>query len=216
MGQRCEPRKAVQLPVRIFGTDAQGRIFSESATTLDISRSGAKLIGVQANISVGEIIGLSYGRNKVHFRVKWTGQRGTQAEGQVGLLNLTPERPLWDQPLPLGIIDNFCPEFRGERRKSPRVKCAVPVELRPAGEANMWGKASDISLGGCFVEMPIPLKADTKFEIALWLGDSKLRLNGEVASSAPGFGIGVRFVNVRPEDRAILAEHIDAICHQSA
>jgi hypothetical protein len=113
--------------------------------------------------------------------------------------------------LPLGVIDSFKAEFHGERRMSPRFKCDVPVEIHPEGEANMYGKASDISLGGCFVEMPIPLKPDAKFDIALWLGQTKLHLKAEVASTAPGFGIGVRFVNVTPADRECLQKHIDEI-----
>ncbi|HZP16843.1 MAG TPA: hypothetical protein VFB00_02680, partial [Terriglobales bacterium] len=122
MGKRREPRKAVQLPVRVFGTDKQGRIFSETVTTVDVSHSGAKLTGVKAQINVDEIIGLTYGKNKAHFRVKWIGQQGTAGEGLVGLLNLSPERPLWDFPLPVSVIlDNFRDEPRSERRKSPRV-----------------------------------------------------------------------------------------------
>jgi len=214
MGKRSEPRKAVQVPVRIFGTDQQGRIFSETVNTVDVSRSGAKLTGVKAQLKVDEIIGLSCGPNRVHFRVKWAGQPGTPMEGQIGLINLTPERPLWDLHLLLGVIDTFRPELHGERRKTPRVKCDVPVELRPEGEANMWGKASDLSLGGCFVEMPIPLKPDTKFEIALWIGETKVRLRGEVASTAPGFGIGVRFVSVGAAERDLLAKHIDALAKE--
>jgi hypothetical protein len=197
--------------VRIFGTDQQGRIFSETVTTVDVSRSGVKLTGVKASISVDEIVGLTCGKNKAHFRVKWIGQSGSSTEGQIGLLNLTPERPLWDLNLPVAISDAFRPEFRGERRKTPRVNCDVPVQLLPTGEANMWGKASDISLGGCFVEMAIPLKSEARFEISLWLGNTKLRLRGEVASTAPGYGIGVRFMEVTPEQQQILGKHIDAL-----
>ena len=213
MGKRGEPRMPVQLPVRIFGTDLQGRIFSERVSTIDVSRSGAKLSGVKAKIKGDEIIGLTCGEKKAHFRVKWIGQPGTATEGQVGLLNLTPERPLWHLNLPLGLTDSFRPEHRGERRKTPRFKCDVPVEVRPRGEANMWGKASDISLGGCFVEMTIPLKPDAKFEISLWLGESKIMLQGEVASAAPGYGIGVRFVNVTRQDQESLGKFINQITH---
>ncbi|HEX6802868.1 MAG TPA: PilZ domain-containing protein [Terriglobales bacterium] len=211
MGKRAEPRKPMQVPVRIFGTDHKGRIFSENVTTLDISRSGAKLAGVKAAIRVDEIIGLTYGRNKVHFRVKWTGKPGTPAEGQIGLLNLTPERPLWDFPLPVSIFDNFQREPLGERRRWVRIKCEVPLELHLEGTPNMYGKASDLSAGGCFIEMPIPLPTDSKFEIALWLGETKLRLRGEVVSSSPGFGVGVRFVGISAQDREFLVRHVDTL-----
>jgi hypothetical protein len=52
---------------------------------------------------------------------------------------------------------------------------------------------------------------DTKFELALWLGETKLRLKGEVTSTSPGFGIGVRFKNVSPENQEFLRRHIQVI-----
>lgn len=215
MGKRQEPRKLVQVPVRIFGTDQQGRIFSENVMTIDVSHSGVKLAGVRAKVNVDEIVGLTYGRNKVHFRVKWIGQPGTPFDGQIGLQNLTPDRPLWDFALPHLTLDSFRIESLGDRRKSLRVKCDVPVELRPEGEPTMWGKATDLSLGGCFVEMPIPLKLDQKFEISLWLSGTKLRLKASVASTAPGFGIGVRFTEVVAADLEFLDRHLQLMAIQT-
>ena len=46
MGTRRELRKKVVLSVRIFGTDATGRIFSESVSTVNVSYEGAMLNGV--------------------------------------------------------------------------------------------------------------------------------------------------------------------------
>jgi hypothetical protein len=75
----------------------------------------------------------------------------------------------------------------------------------------IWGKVSDLSLGGCFVEMPIPLKQGASFEITLWLGNTKLRVQGQVATTAPGFGIGVRFSDISAENQQFLRSHIEAI-----
>lgn len=211
MGKRREPRKAMQVPVRIFGTDVDGKIFSEKVTTASVSNSGVRLDGVRARLTVDEIVGLTYGKNKVHFRVKWVGIPGTPTEGAVGLVNLTPERPLWDFPLPHPVLDNFREDSRGDRRTSPRVKCAVSVELKVEGEASMWGKASDLSIGGCFVEMPIPLKQGTKFEIVLWISGTKLKVQAAVASSAPGYGIGIRFIDVSSQDKELLRGFISTI-----
>jgi len=210
MGKRREPRKPIELPLRIFGTDQGGKIFSENVTTIDVSQHGAKLRGVRARIKPDEIIGGTRGSNKVHFRVKWVGEPGTPNEGQVGLLNLTPEKPFWGLTFPSGALDNF--RFADkDRRQSIRVKCSISGELHPAQQPVIWARISDLSVGGCFVEMPIPLKVDTSFEIALWLGDIKLRVKGEVASAAPGYGIGLRFVNTSQQDREILQRHIASI-----
>lgn len=204
MGKRREPRKAMQVPVRIFGTDREGNIFSENVSTLDVSRSGVKLTGIRATLQNEEVIGLTYGRNKVHFRVRWTGAPNTPSHGQAGLRNLAPEKPLWDFSLPGAYADNFRDAGTSERRKSIRVRCAVSVELRPPGAVVIRGRASDLSLGGCFVEMPAPLPLESRMEVSLWLNQTKLRLQGSVASAAPGFGIGVRFLNVNAHDRDLL------------
>jgi hypothetical protein len=213
LGKRSEPRKPLEVQVRIFGTDVDGKIFSEKVTTLDVSHGGVRLGGVRAHLKIDEIIGLTYGANKVHFRVKRVSPPGSP-DGIVGLVNLTPERPLWDFPLPHAVLDNFRAESLGERRQSPRVKCAVSVELRVEGESTMWGKASDLSVGGCFVEMPIPLKEGCNLEISLWLVDTKLKLQACVASSAPGFGIGVRFTDVSPPSRELLNSFIATVAAQ--
>ena len=202
MGQRQEPRKEIRLPVRIFGTDDHGRAFSENVFTVDISRGGAKLTGVQSQIKPGEIIGMAYGHRKGRFLVKWVRQPPTSREGQIGLQNASPEKSIWDFPLPHAGIDEFGRQSAGaERRKHPRLKSDNSVELHPQGEvAPTWGKATDLSVGGCFVEMPIPLKQGTVLKLGLWIKESKLWLNGKVVNSRPGFGIGIQFMDLSHED----------------
>lgn len=107
MGRRSEPRKPAQLPVRVFGTDCNGKIFSENVTTVDVSANGARIGGVLAKVKMDEVIGLTYGKSKVHFRVKWVGEAGAPTQTQLGLLNLTPGKTLWDVPLPAPAMDAF-------------------------------------------------------------------------------------------------------------
>jgi hypothetical protein len=73
------------------------------------------------------------------------------------------------------------------------------VQLHPEGQAApIWGKAVDLSKGGCFIEMSIPLPLGTKLKIGLWLSENKLLLQGKVVNSRPGFGVGVQFTAVPP------------------
>src|SRR5260370_39964829 len=197
MGKRREPRKPIEVPVRIFGTDSGGKIFSENVTTVDVSHNGAKLGGVRARVKVEEIIGVAYGKNKVHFRVKWAGEPGSPPDGQIGLLNLTPEQPFWDFPLPSGTTDNFSFADK-DRRQSVRVQCSISAELHPVGQPVIWGKVSDLSLGGCFVEMPMPLPVHASVEIALWLGEARLRLRCGGLRAFAGFGLVGGFSNLCP------------------
>ena len=213
MGQRREPRTQIRLPVRIFGTDQDGRPFSENVFTIDVSREGARLQGVQARIKVGEIIGLSHGTNKGRFRVKWTGQIGSAAQGQIGLQNNDPRKALWTVALPEPKIDSYGRQSKAaERRLHPRLKSTNSVELHPDGQAApIWGKASDLSLGGCFVEMPMPLKVGTSIKVGLWIKESKLWVTGKVVNSRPGFGIGVQFTAMTSEDADRLRTFLQSI-----
>jgi PilZ domain-containing protein len=201
MGQRRESRVETRVPVRIFGTDASGRPFSENVFTVNVSREGARISGMQALIKSGEIIGLSYKQNKGRYVVKWVGQMGTPQAGEIGLFNATPGKFIWDFELPDSGVDPHRFLARGERRKHPRVKCSTAVELRVPGEpAPVRAKAVDLSLGGCFVELPVPLKLGTNFEVVVWIAGTKLVVNARVASSSPGFGIGVAFREMSAED----------------
>jgi len=217
MSISVEPRKAIEVPVRVFGTDCNGKPFYENLTTVDVSLRGAKLGGLKAKLQLDEIIGLTYGKNKAHFRVKWIGTPGTATEGVLGLLNLTPGKPLWDFPISQLDAETADIQPSGERRRWPRVKCSVSVEIRAAGEAIIWGKASDLSQGGCFIEMAIPLHNGISFDIALWLGEAKLHLQGQVVSVQPGFGNGVRFLGLTSEHQAHLRRFIETIApHEAA
>lgn len=217
MSISVEPRKAIEVPVRVFGTDCNGKPFYENLTTVDVSLQGAKLGGLKAKLQLDEIIGLTYGKNKAHFRVKWIGTPGTATEGVLGLLNLTPGKPLWDFPISQLDAETADIQPSGERRRWPRVKCSVSVEIRAAGEAIIWGKASDLSQGGCFIEMAIPLRNGISFDIALWLGEAKLHLQGQVVSVQPGFGNGVRFLGLTSEHQTHLRRFIETIApHEAA
>jgi PilZ domain len=214
-GKRCEPRKEVEVAVRIFGTDGNGKIFSEKASTVNVSRQGVALRGVQSQLKPDEVIGLSYGPNKVHFRVKWVGEPGTPKAGHVGLQNISPDKPLWDFPVPTNRMDEFRPQARTgpDRRKHPRLKCSSSVELHPLQGAPIWGKTTDLSLGGCFIEMAIPLRNAEKVKLGIWVEQTKLWAQGVVISSTPGFGIGIKFTEISEADLERLSKFLKSITH---
>lgn len=210
MGRRREPRKEMQVPVRIFGTDRDGQVFSENAVTVNISQQGVQLSGVQAKLNLDETIGLSCGKNRGHFRVKWIGTPGTPKAGHVGLLNLAPEKPLWDFSLPSSIPDNY--QLRiAEQRKHPRFKCHNSVELHTPDGASFWATIADLSVGGCYVEMGIPMPPGTKLKVGIWIGETKCWADCEVAYSAPGLGTGLRFRRISEADLDRIRQFLAAL-----
>ena len=83
----------------------------------------------------------------------------------------------------------------GNRRGEQRYACKLGAEVYRLGTSvpNRC-TLSDISEGGCYVEMPSPLTGQTGVEILVRTADTKLRIRGQVLTAHPGFGMGVRFM----------------------
>lgn len=210
MGKRSEIRKDIQVPVRIFGTDSTGAVFSQKVVTINISRNGVEVAGVEANLAVNEIIGLTYGTNRVHFRVKWVGKPDTPRAGHLGLLNVSPGKPLWDFPLESSSADPYQAEV-SENRKTPRYRCQNSIEIHIHNGASFWGTVADLSVAGCYAELAIPMEVGTKLRVAIWFGQAKAWAEGEVAHRTPGFGVGIRFTSISPEDSEIIRQYLSTL-----
>jgi hypothetical protein len=210
MSKRREPRKEVETSVRVFGTDTSGKVFSEKVTTVNISQHGVELSGVSVHLTPDDIVGLSYANNRVHFRVKWVGKPGTPKEGHVGLLNISPGKPLWDFALPAPAPDHHRPTIV-EGRKHPRFKCPNSIELHSEAGASFWATIADLSVGGCYIEMALPFPKGSKVKVGIWIGETKVWADGEVAHSAPGLGIGVKFTGISDAHLQRLRQFLDTL-----
>ncbi len=213
MVARREPRKDIRVPVRIFGTDVNGKPFNENVFTVNVSRGGAMVIEVKTQLKVGETIGIAYGQTKARYLVRWIAPpKGPQAN-LVGLETVKTEDVIWDFPLPEpGSEDTARARAINERRRNPRLRCSLSVELHPATQENrIWGRVADISLGGCFVEMSSPLKEGTQLRLALWIQEKKVWVLGKVAGLRLGSGVGVEFLEMKDDDREQLKRYIDSL-----
>ena len=110
--------------------------------------------------------------------------------------------------------DIFTPCWGQDRRRYPRMKCFVAVELHIDGSpAPVWGNLSNTSLGGGFVETVTPVKTGVKLEIGLWVANGKiwvkgLILNGIVTRSNPSFGVRLKFDNMEPAESETLRQFL--------
>jgi len=103
-------------------------------------------------------------------------------------------------------------KLQPERRKYPRNKIAVQVELRlEDAPAPTHTQTSDLSLGGCYVEMSFTLAVGSKVDMALWLGDDKVLAKGVVITQHSYFGNGFQFVNLAPADQSKLARFLGSL-----
>ena len=85
----------MRLPVRVFGTDGQGRPFNLMVQTLDIAMLGARLCGVK-HLEVGSVVHLEHRRSRARYRVAWI----SHSDSQLGLECLEPAKCIWGNPLP--------------------------------------------------------------------------------------------------------------------
>jgi hypothetical protein len=110
--------------------------------------------------------------------------------------------------------DIFTPCWGQDRRRYPRMKCFVAVELRVDGSPTpVWGNLANTSLGGGFVETATPLKTGVKLEIGLWVANGNiwvkgLVLNGIVTRINPSFGVRLKFDNMEPSEREKLRQFL--------
>ncbi len=97
------------------------------------------------------------------------------------------------------------PDRIQERRRFPRVKSALALELRyPGGVAPVRATTSELSLSGCYIETMFTLEVGTNLDVVLWLDGQRLAAKGVVATRYPQVGNGIDLTDMKPEDRAKL------------
>ncbi|HEX8816754.1 MAG TPA: PilZ domain-containing protein [Terriglobales bacterium] len=103
------------------------------------------------------------------------------------------------------------------RRKFPRYKTTIAVELWPDGATvASRNQTSEISVGGCYIEMNFTYQAGAHLKIILWVGDEKIATEAQVITHDFGFGNGICFLNMSDADKAKLKKHLDTLEPTSA
>ncbi|HWY20911.1 MAG TPA: PilZ domain-containing protein [Candidatus Acidoferrum sp.] len=91
------------------------------------------------------------------------------------------------------------------RRGQTRYACRLGAEVYQQGSSvRNYCHLSDLSPGGCYLEMPLAFPAGTPIEITVRTQEMKLRLSGLVKASHPGYGMGVSFkLNTKDERHGV-------------
>lgn len=80
------------------------------------------------------------------------------------------------------------------RRTQTRYACRLGAEVYYTGTSvPNHCCLTDLSSGGCYLEVPLPFPAGSSVEILVRTHEMKLRLRGTVQASHPGYGMGVAF-----------------------
>lgn len=80
------------------------------------------------------------------------------------------------------------------RRTQKRYACRLGAEVYRTGTSvPNHCCLTDLSSGGCYLEVPLPFPINSSVEILVRTYEMKLRLRGQVLASHPGYGMGVAF-----------------------
>jgi hypothetical protein len=224
VGRRGEQRIAISFSVVVRGTDPRGYPFAVTTETRDVSRSGARLKGLTHIVEAGWKVEIECQDQRAWYRVQWVGQDNSPRAGQVGVRCLEPGKHIWGLPPKEWEPDTYDPSkpdsLAGqtrtgaaknatasppERRRFARHTCRIGAQVATSTDGlRMAGTVTDISLGGCYVEMLSPLPVGTPVELSFELDSSPVDFPAKVRSSHMGFGMGLAFTGVSPENMEIL------------
>jgi hypothetical protein len=215
MGRRHEQRTKVSLPVRISGVDRDGNPFAQTATVVEISCRGARLSDVRCLRESGDFIEIKHNNLRAKFRVEWIGTPGTIDDGQAGVSSIEPSKNIWRRdPGPM-IHDSYevpavpTSSFAAtaaqpamqhaawdgkDRRGSSRIHLSGTVRVQVEGASfPIWAELSDISLGGCYVHMLIPITKGSTVTMSMTIQQQTFTAKGSVVTADPGVGAGIKF-----------------------
>lgn len=98
------------------------------------------------------------------------------------------------------------------RRVLARYACRLGAEVYLTG-SSVPNRCclTDLSAGGCYLEMALPFPQKSTVEIIVRTYEMKLRVRGTVLTSHPGYGMGIGFDLKNKEERANLKQLTDFV-----
>jgi hypothetical protein len=97
-----------------------------------------------------------------------------------------------------------------DRRRHPRY--SVQIEIHPDGtEVPMRLETTDLSRGGCYVQLMMTLSVGVRLRATLWLDGTPIVVRGLVVTRHPQFGNGIMFVDFEGEGATLLDRYLNAV-----
>ncbi len=97
-----------------------------------------------------------------------------------------------------------------ERRRSPRYRFVADVEIiEVASDTKLKARTSDLSIGGCFLDMLNPSPVGTEIRVTISHASANFVAIGRVAFVVPNMGMGVAFTNVDGNQMEVLQRWLE-------
>jgi len=213
MDKRPETRVEADIPVRIWGMDADGRPFFQNALAGNLSSEGAHLSHINHTLKIGDIIGIQYGEKKSRFHVIWIKNSVAPGRNQAGVRVLAPQSVPWDQVTAEARTPQAKPVQGREKRRFARHRVQFPLQISFPDQqrAHMQCNATDMGGRGCYVETMLPLHIGMNVIVTFWVDSEKITTNGIVRASDPGVGMGIEFTSLETPLQQRLQEYLEKI-----
>jgi PilZ domain len=99
-----------------------------------------------------------------------------------------------------------------DRRFHRRYTVQVQIELHQEGnDVPMRLATTDLSRGGCYVELMMPFSIGTHVQATLWLNVHRIVIQGRVVTCHPQYGNGIMFEKFEGQAERLLHEYLDSI-----
>jgi hypothetical protein len=211
MANDQEQRVPLDVTVRVYGMDLANKPFSKSAHTVNIGKDAVCLSGVDVALKVDDIVGVQYGNEKARFRIASAGPAGTAQAGLLELCCVQPDKNIWGDLITSAPAQaekapapkpDVVPERKQQvaqatenrnRRRFERFKCDLGILAQSESDGTRsWGRCTDLSRGGCYVETWSPAQVDTVLNLTF----EGMVVRGVVSAFHPNVGMGISFVAV--------------------
>ena len=104
------------------------------------------------------------------------------------------------------------PATKSDRRLHSRHTLQVQIELRQEGsDVPMRLVTTDLSRGGCYIQMLMQLSVGVRLRVTLWLDGCPIVIRGLVVTRHPQFGNGIMFVEFEGQGEQLLSRYLAAI-----
>lgn len=102
--------------------------------------------------------------------------------------------------------------MESERRRHPRFPVIADAEvIEIASDTKLSAKTSDLSAGGCFLDMLNPSPEGTEIVVRISYADASFTARGKVVFVFPNMGMGVMFTDVPASQQAILQKWLEEL-----
>lgn len=209
--QGSAPRATLDLKVRVWGMGSNNQPFFQNAMAQNVSATGACLYGIEAELKVGDVIGVQYETKKARCKVVWVVDAGALKKTQVGVQLVMDQDCPWAGVLPKDMQpDERTTQNHDNRRKFVRHKIGFPLELRDERvNTPLRVNATDISGNGCYVETVMPLNVGTSLRVDFWIEEDHLSPSAIVRTRDPGVGMGIEFTGLPEDTKKRFQAHLD-------